>query len=143
MPVLTACRDRREQRMSERRKSSRHKSLLRGRIYFNNRRNSADCTIRDISGNGARLIFSDAIAIPDVVDVYIPQKEQTLRAHVHWRRGQELGVTFTPDAAAAPGQLAAPEDLAGRVERLEAEIAALKRMLKKLRTEITADSDAA
>jgi hypothetical protein len=128
--------------MSERRKSSRQKSLLRGRIYFNNRRNSADCTIRDISGNGARLIFSDAIAIPDVVDVYIPQKEQTLRAHVHWRRGQELGVTFTP-AAAAPDQLAAPDDLAGRVERLEAEIAALKRMLKKLRAELTTESDAA
>ncbi len=130
--------------MSERRSATRQKSFLRGRILFNNRRNSVDCLIRDISTGGARLIFSDAVSVPDVVDLYIPQKEQTLRAHVHRRHGQELGVTFAADAAApAPEQLVAPEDLAGRVERLEAEIAALKRMLKKLKSDLSADSDAA
>jgi hypothetical protein len=76
------------------------------------------------------------------MDVYIPQKELTLRAHVNWRRGQELGVTFAAMAPPVPGQLAAPEDLAGRVDRLEAEIMLLKKMLKRLRAEI-ANSDAA
>ena len=128
--------------MSERRSGTRQKSFLRGRIYFNNRRSSVDCLIRDISAEGARLVFSDAITVPDIVDIYIPQKEQTLRAHVHWRHGQELGVTFAATAAAAPEQLPAADDLAGRVERLEAEIAQLKRMLKKLKIDRT-DSDAA
>ena len=128
--------------MSERRNTTRQKSFLRGRIYFNNRRNSADCLIRDISAEGARLIFSDAVSVPDVVDLYIPQKEQTLRAEVHWRHGQELGVTFAAAAAAAPEQLASP-DLAARFGQLEAEIASLKKMLKRLKADLVADSDAA
>ena len=39
----------------ERRKVSRHKSFLRGMIYFYNRRSVVDCLIRDISPYGARL----------------------------------------------------------------------------------------
>lgn len=130
--------------MRERRNTSRRKSFLRGRIYFNKQRNSVDCLVRDISGEGARLIFSDAVTVPDVVDVYIPQKEQTLRAHVHWREGEELGVTFAPDAAPrAPEQLPAAEDLTGRVERLEAELALLKRTLRRLKMEMNADTEVA
>lgn len=128
--------------MSERRKISRRKSFLRGRIYFNKHRNSVDCLIRDISGEGARLIFSDAVSVPDIIDLYIPQKEQTLRAHVHWRFGEELGVTFAPTAEVVPEQLPAAEDLKGRIERLEAEIGLLKRTVKKLRAEIKAEDAA-
>ena len=68
-------------RTVERRRITRNKSFLRGMIYFNNRRNVVDCLIRDISPYGARLIFSDAVTAPDVLDLYIPQKEQTLRIH--------------------------------------------------------------
>jgi|SRR5581483_165725 hypothetical protein len=128
--------------MAERRQSVRQKSLLRGRIFYNNRRNSVDCTIRDISKRGARLIFSDAIAIPDVVDLYIPQKEQTLRAEVHWRSGQEVGVSFAQAAAPASEQAIEPGDLAARVERLEAELAALKRVVKRLRPDPNIDDAA-
>ena len=130
--------------MRERRHTSRRKSFLRGRIYFNKQRNSVDCLVRDISGEGARLIFSDAVTVPDVVDVYIPQKEQTLRAHVHWREGEELGVTFAPEVAPpAPEQLPAAENLTGRIERLEAEIALLKRTVKRLKMEMNADTEVA
>ena len=52
--------------MTERRSVSRQKSFLQGRIFFNNRRTSVDCLIRDISPYGARLIFSDAVTTPDV-----------------------------------------------------------------------------
>ena len=71
-------------------------------IYFNNRRNAVDCLIRDISPYGARLIFSDAVTTPDVLDLYIPQKEQTLRVHVIWRHGQEVGVAFAQAAQMEP-----------------------------------------
>ena len=40
--------------MKERRSSARQKSFLQGRIYFNNRRSSVDCLIRDYSETGAR-----------------------------------------------------------------------------------------
>ena len=77
-------------------------------IQFNNRRNVVDCLIRDISPYGARLIFSDAVTTPDVLDLYIPQKEQTLRIHVIWRHGQEVGVAFAQatqvDPAAETGE---------------------------------------
>ena len=122
-----------EPRTFERRKVSRHKSFLRGMIYFNNRRNVVDCLIRDISPHGARLIFSDAVTTPDSLDLYIPQKDETLRIHVIWRHGQEVGVAFTQPAQMAPATEAG--DLPERVARLEAEIAGLKRILRKMKND--------
>jgi hypothetical protein len=129
--------------MSERRRATRQKSFLRGCVYFNNRRSAIDCLIRDISATGARLIFSSTVSIPDVVDLYIAQKEQTLSAHVHWRHGDEVGVAFAV-AGQAPGAAPAAEAaLAERVERLEAEIAAIKKILKRLKANVAGGSDEA
>src|ERR1044072_8251573 len=113
-----------ERRTVERRRTARQKSFLRGMIYYNNRRNAMDCLIRDISPYGARLIFSDSVSTPDVLDLYIPQKEQTLRVHVIWRQGQEVGVAFAQATHMEPA--AETGDLAERVAKLEIEIAGLK-----------------
>jgi hypothetical protein len=126
-----------EARPTERRRIARQKSFLRGMIYFNNRRNVVDCLIRDISPCGARLIFSDAVTTPDALDLYIPQKEQTLRTQVIWRVGHEVGVAFPQATHGEPA--AAAGDLADRVTKLEAEVTALKRALKKLAS--SSDSD--
>ena len=128
--------------MSERRNTTRQKSFLRGCIYFNNRRSAVDCLIRDITDTGARVIFSAAVQIPDVVDLYIPLKEQTLRAIVQWRHGDEVGVAFD-EAARAPGPPAATDamDLSERVKKLEEEIVALRKMLKRLKGEIAGGAD--
>src|SRR5215475_12513189 len=64
--------------MSERRRSTRQKSFLRGCIYFNKRRSVMDCLVRDISDAGARLIFSEAVNVPDVVELYIPQVRESV-----------------------------------------------------------------
>ena len=120
-----------EARPAERRRIARQKSFLRGMIYFNNRRSVADCLIRDISAFGARLIFSDAVNTPDLLDLYIPQKEQTLRSQVIWRNGHEVGVAF-PQAIHADPATSGSGDLAERVAKLEAEMVVLKRALKKL-----------
>jgi PilZ domain len=131
--------------MSERRRTVRQKSFLRGCIYFNNRRTAIDCLVRDMSGSGARLQFSDAISIPDVIELYIPQKEQTLRAKVERRHGMEVGVSFI-DVARAPAK-SGPADaaeLTDRVQRLESEVAALRRMLRRLKADVDGpDTDAA
>ncbi|HEY0568466.1 MAG TPA: PilZ domain-containing protein [Xanthobacteraceae bacterium] len=126
---------------TNRRSAPRQKSFLRGLIYFNNRRNVLDCLIRDISAGGARLIFSDAVTTPDALELYIPQKEQTLRAQVQWRQGQEVGVAFPQATPAQQGQESG--DLAERVQKLETEMAALKRAMKKLRADVEGDVDAA
>ena len=126
--------------MSERRQSTRQKSFLRGSIYFNNRRSAIDCLIRDISATGARLIFSDTVSIPDKVEIYIPQKDETLRAHVQWRHGDEVGVAF---GAFAVGTGKHADDLADRVEKLEAEMAAMRKLLKRLKSEVAGKAEEA
>jgi hypothetical protein len=130
--------------MSERRIAQRQKSFLRGCIYYNNRRSATDCLIRDISPTGARLIFSDTVTVPDMVDLYIPQKDQMLRAQVQWRHGDEVGVGFPSAKVSGPKSApAADGDLAERVEKLEAEVAKLKKMLKRLKADVSGDADEA
>src|SRR5436190_459530 len=88
--------------MSNRRKSTRQKSFLQGRIYFNNRKSSIDCLIRDLSNEGAKLKFSEAIVAPEAIELYIPARDQYCRAKVLWRHGGEVGVGFVLDHVAAP-----------------------------------------
>ena len=120
--------------MAERRGARRQKSFLRGCVYFNKRRSALDCLIRDFSEHGARIIFSDNVSVPDLVDLYIPQKEQTLRARVQWRHGDEIGLAFPDAVRAADGS--SDGELALRVAQLESEIVALRKLVKKLRAEI-------
>jgi hypothetical protein len=130
------------QNASERRTATRQKSFLRGCIYFNNRRSAFDCLIRDISPTGARLIFSETVSVPDIVDLYIPQKEQTQRVHVQWRHGNEVGVAFG-NAQASGSCSPADGELAERVARLEAEMATMKKVLKRLKADVAGDADEA
>jgi hypothetical protein len=124
--------------MAERRQAIRQKSFLRGCVYFNKRRGALDCLIRDYSEHGARIIFSEMVNVPDLVDLYIPQKEQTVRARVQWRCGDEIGLAF-PDAVRAADGIG---ELALRVARLEAELAGLRRLVKKLKAEVAFGDDA-
>jgi hypothetical protein len=123
--------------MAERRTSARQKSFLQGRIYFNNRRSSLDCLVRDYSEAGARLKFSESLAVPDAIELYIPNKEEVHRARVEWRSGNEVGISFAEGAHAPSIAAGAPKgDLATRVQALEAEVASLKRLVNELRSGI-------
>jgi hypothetical protein len=113
------------------------KSFLRGFIYFDKRRGATGCLVRDMNEEGARIIFSEAITLPDIVNLHIPQKDQTLRARVSWRRGDEIGLAFTAEAADMPDS----NELMQRVAQLEAEILKLRRMLKKLKGGATGDDN--
>ena len=92
------------------------------------------CTLADISDSGARLVFSSAVTFPDVVEVYLSNKEDVRRARVQWRRGNEAGVDFIGDNAPDAG--APTTDLLGRVLKLETECASLKRTVRDLRAEL-------
>ena len=120
--------------MGERRNSRRLKSFLRGFVYFDKRRGTMSCLVRDLSGEGARIIFSEAVTIPDMINLHIPQKSQTLRARVTWRRGDEIGLGFS---AANPAADPLPDsaELMKRVAQLEGEIASLRKMLKRMKGE--------
>jgi hypothetical protein len=121
--------------MGERRTVSRQKSFLQGRIFFNNRRTSFDCLIRDFSEHGARLKFSGTIATPDVVDLFIPTKEESYRAKVTWRNADEIGVSFDDAEKSPPLAPGAPSaDWSARIQKLEHDVASLTRKFNELQS---------
>jgi PilZ domain len=123
--------------MKERRQAARKRSLLQGRVYYNHRRSSVDCLVRDISERGAKLVFGEPVAVPDVLELYLPGKEELHRVVVQWRKGTEMGVDFGLAGVTDDSESASPStDLAGRLHKLESELSALKRIVSELRAEI-------
>ena len=129
--------------MSERRISRRNKSFPRGFVYVSRKRGGLACIIRDLSEKGARIVFSDTVMLPEMVDLYIPQREQMLRARVQWRRQDEIGLAFL-EAAHAPDAAPTEAEVVQRIAQLEAKLASLRALLKRLKGEKrpAADDDA-
>lgn len=121
--------------MTEKRKSARQKSFLRGIVCPADCNSTIDCLVRDISKTGARLKFTSPQSITENLDLHIPMKGQTFRGRVAWSNGDEIGVSFETNAAVD----ALPQsdgELSGRVARLEADIVALKQLIKRLQKDI-------
>jgi len=109
----------------------RVRTFLKGIVYYDNRRASIECTIRDLSDTGARVAFTTLVSLPDHVELHIPQKQMTLAAQVRRRDGCEIGVSFQNQRSGEPRR-AVDGDMAERVTKIENEVAAIKRLLKKL-----------
>ena len=122
--------------MSERRISPRQRSFLKGRIVFNGGQNSLDCLIRDMSSMGARLELSESVTLPDRFDLYLPQRDETWRADLQWRRGGQIGVAFDQIDSAQPEMPTAAQDLGVRVQKLEAEIGLMRVLLAQMKAEL-------
>jgi len=120
--------------MGERRNSRRSKSFLQGFVYVSRKRGALACLVRDLSSKGARIVFSDTVTLPDMVELYIPQRELTLRARVQWRRNDEIGLAFAA-VERAPDAGPTAREVIHRVAMLEAEIASLRTLLKRLKGE--------
>lgn len=122
--------------MIERRALIRHKTFIQGRIYFNNRLSSLDCIVRDVTERGARLQVAESVAVPDAFELYLPNKDEHFRAQAEWRKGDQIGVSWTPGTAFKPkaeGGGHGEHALAERVARLEQEVVALQRRFDNLR----------
>ena len=113
----------------------RQRTFLKGTLYYDNRRASIECVIRDMSDSGARLTFEHPVIVPDNVELFIPQKQQTLRAHVKRRGPNEIGIAFEVERSDEPRR-ASDVELQQRVEAMESEIAALKRLVAKLKAKV-------
>ena len=118
--------------MEERRRSPRLRSFLGGQITFDRNSATMDCLVRNLSPEGARLAFSQTLAVPDTFSLFIRQRGQEARVRMGWRRADEIGVRFlAPEPAAA----IIPLDAARRIRRLEAERAALQARIDQLTLE--------
>ena len=120
--------------MIERRALARHKTFIKGRIYFNNRLSSMDCIVRDITDRGARLEASESVALPDAFELYLPNKDEHFFARVEWRKGSHLGVSWSGDPAARQRSEAgqSEQSIADRVAKLEHDLAVLQRRFESL-----------
>ena len=125
--------------MGERRVTRRQKSFLHGFVYFDKKRGVMSCLVRDLSNDGARIIFSQSVTIPANINLHIPQRDKTFRAKVQWRRGDEIGLALTSEETVVANSQ--ESELIQRVAHLETEIAALKRTIKQLKREQPAGSD--
>src|SRR5258708_1638972 len=106
--------------MTERRTASRQKTFLQGRIFFNKRRPRVDFLVRVLGGQGAGLMFPGMTATPDVGELHIPNRNETYRATVQWRNGEEIGVWFDSDESSPPLAPAAPAaDSSARIHKIE------------------------
>jgi hypothetical protein len=76
----------------DRRELLHKRTLKAGRIVFNNRHSVIDCAVRDLSGNGARLMVASIIGIPDNFELHIGDDRKAAR--VVWKSADCLGVAF-------------------------------------------------
>ncbi|WP_186419029.1 PilZ domain-containing protein [Bosea sp. CS1GBMeth4] len=116
--------------VTERRRSARTRTFIGGKVIFNQRQSTLDCTVRNLSDDGALLVFPDSVTLPDLFELYFPLKRESRMARSRWRDGDRIGVAFAAPAKqdAEPVQL----DLMRRLRQLEQENAALKARIVEL-----------
>ena len=119
--------------MDDRRNQPRHRTFLQGRVFYNHGRSTADCIIRELTDDGARLSFTDPVTLPHAFELHIPNRDQTLHVETIWNRGEEIGVTFGKhgEVSLSPA-MGQDSPLAERVDKLEKELAALRRRLSEI-----------
>ncbi len=82
--------------MQERRKVMRTRSLLHGRILFNDRRSVIDCVIRNLSNLGASLEVANVVGIPPAFDLQIDHESESRRCVAIWYGENRIGIEFRP-----------------------------------------------
>lgn len=78
---------------TEKRGVPRRTTLKSGKIVFNAGRSTIDCTVRNLSPKGAKLLVSSVVGIPETFDLVLDgHSRQPCR--IIWRRLKEIGVEF-------------------------------------------------
>ncbi len=107
--------------MRDRRQSERLPSILEGRIVLDRHAPKIQCTLRDISGTGARIWLPDSVDLPGEFQLEIPALDQTMPVRLMRSNGRTHGVLFLnelqglsdSDADDVPEPLQSPPELQG------------------------------
>ena len=86
--------------MEERRSSRRTRTLRSGKILFNDKRSVVDCTVRNISADGACLQVESVRDIPAEFSLAVEGLEASKACRLIWQSDRRLCVAFV--AAAEP-----------------------------------------
>jgi hypothetical protein len=77
----------------ERRGEARPRTLKSAKIIFNLRFSVIDCTVRNMSPHGAKLIVGTQLGIPETFDLEF-EGGAARACKVRWRKEPEIGVAF-------------------------------------------------
>ena len=118
--------------MVEARRSERVRSLLRARILFNNGASTIDCTIKNISAQGAKIEIVHSLSVPSEFDLEVPQRGRTYRAKMMWRAANSIGVEFIEQGATSENAQAMIQRLETENRKLRNSVALLTKRLEDL-----------
>ena len=93
--------------MEERRQVSRHRTFKSGKIVVLAGRSVVDCTVRNLSSQGALLVVTSLAGIPEKFDLVLATTGAHHACRVAWRGENRLGVEFVSALAATSGSLSA------------------------------------
>jgi hypothetical protein len=80
--------------MEERRIKRRQRSLKAGKIVFNRQLSDIDCTVRDLTAEGACLVVGSPVGLPKNFELLIPFDRFKRTCSVIWKSSDRIGVTF-------------------------------------------------
>ncbi len=80
---------------NDRRAFPRHEVQKEGRLLFVDQPCFVECTIRDISADGALLTMFVSVPLPTLVLLWEQQTGAIRECEVRWRKGRTVGVHFT------------------------------------------------
>ncbi|MET3893256.1 hypothetical protein ABIE41_004332 [Bosea sp. OAE506] len=116
---------------TERRQTPRLRSLLGARARYNQKRTTLDCVVRNISDGGALIVVPDTVLLPADFELEITQRQRCYHAHVRWRTGTRIGVSFEAEDL-AEGVAASETDVAMRLRMAERDNARMKSRIEQL-----------
>lgn len=117
--------------ITERRQTPRLRSLLGARARYNQRRATLDCVVRNISEGGALIVVPDTVLLPADFELEIAQRQRSYRAHVCWRTGTRIGVSFEADEISQAAGTS-EDEVAMRLRMAERDNARMKSRIQQL-----------
>jgi PilZ domain len=115
--------------MLDRRQNTRDKVIYGGVAEIGERGESRDCVVRNISENGARIEFNNAVRLPkEQISLTIARKGRSFLARIIWWRDNFVGVAFSAEKSSELPD----SDLGERLRRSEQKKRQLQRRIKQL-----------
>ena len=87
--------------MPEHRKAQRRRVLKTAKIIFNGKSSVIDCTVRNLSADGALLIVPSTMGIPADFELVLDGESRPIFCRKVWQRERQLGVLFSGGAVSA------------------------------------------
>ena len=84
--------------MEQKRSATRKRVLKGAKAVYGGYTFVVDCTLRDISEDGARLRVPASVTLPETFLLYMPDAQTIRSAQVLWRKAGELGIRYESEA---------------------------------------------